>query len=47
MLDDYDDVTCDNGWIVLTPVHPGGAATVRSLLTELGISEADVADVVT
>ncbi|MFM7733941.1 MAG: AbrB/MazE/SpoVT family DNA-binding domain-containing protein, partial [Cyanobium sp.] len=41
---DYFDVVWDNGRIVLTPVHPGGAAAVRSRLAELGISEADVAD---
>lgn len=44
---DYYDVACDNGRIVLTPIHPGAAATVRSRLAELGISEADVTDAVT
>jgi hypothetical protein len=43
---DYYDVTCDNGRIMLTPIHPGAAASVRSRLAELGISEADVADAV-
>jgi hypothetical protein len=43
---DYYDVVCDNGRIVLTPIHPGGAADVRARLAELGISEADVADAV-
>jgi len=44
---DYYDVTCENGRIVLTPLHPGGASAVRSRLRELGITEADVADAVT
>jgi hypothetical protein len=43
---DYYDVACDNGRIVLTPIHPDAAASVRSRLAELGISEADVADAV-
>jgi hypothetical protein len=43
--DDYD-VTCDNGRIVLMPLHPGGATAVRARLAELGISEADVTDAV-
>ena len=43
---DYYDVICEEGRIVLTPVHPGAAAAVRSRLAELGISEADVADAV-
>jgi type II secretory ATPase GspE/PulE/Tfp pilus assembly ATPase PilB-like protein len=43
---DYYDVACDNGRIVLTPIHSGAAASVRSRLAELGISEADVADAV-
>jgi len=43
---DYYDVVCDNGRIVLTPLHPGGAMAVRSRLAELGITEADVADAV-
>ncbi len=43
---DYYDVACDNGRIVLTPIHPGAASSVRSRLAELGISEADVADAV-
>ncbi|MCP9927913.1 AbrB/MazE/SpoVT family DNA-binding domain-containing protein [Cyanobium sp. CH-040] len=43
---DYYDVVCDNGRIVLTPIHPGGAVAVRARLAELGISETDVADAV-
>ncbi|MFM7550984.1 MAG: AbrB/MazE/SpoVT family DNA-binding domain-containing protein [Cyanobacteriota bacterium] len=43
---DYYEVICEDGCIVLTPVHPGAAAAVRSRLAELGISEADVADAV-
>ena len=43
---DYYAVTCANGCIVLTPLHPGGATAVRARLAELGISEADVADAV-
>jgi hypothetical protein len=43
---DYYDVICKEGRIVLTPVHPGAAAAVRSRLAELGISESDVADAV-
>ena len=43
---DYYYVACDNGRIVLTPLHPGGAEAVRRRLAELGISEADVAEAV-
>ena len=43
---DYYDVTCENGRLVLTPLHPGGASAVRIRLRELGITEADVADAV-
>jgi len=43
---DDSDVICENGRIVLTPLHPGGADAVRTRLAELGISEADVADAV-
>lgn len=43
---DYYDVICDNGRIVLTPLHPGGADAVRTGLAELGIGESDVADAV-
>ena len=43
---DYYDVACDNGRIVLTPLHPGGADAVRQRLAELGISEADVEEAV-
>jgi hypothetical protein len=35
---DYYDVICEDGRIVLTPVHPGAAAAVRSRLAELGIA---------
>ncbi len=45
-LADYYDVTCDNGRIVLTPLHPGGASAVRARLRQLGINQADVADAV-
>ena len=41
---DYFDVVCEDGRIVLTPVHPGAAAAVRNRLAGLGIGEADVAD---
>lgn len=43
-LADYYDVVCENGRIVLTPLHPGGAAAVRQRLAELDLNEADVAD---
>ena len=43
---DYYDVVCDSGRIVLTPLHPGGAAAVRQRLAELDLNEADVADAV-
>ncbi|MDM7954448.1 MAG: AbrB/MazE/SpoVT family DNA-binding domain-containing protein [Cyanobium sp. CZS 25K] len=43
---DYYDVATENGRIVLTPVHPAAAANVRARLTELGITEEDVADAV-
>jgi type II secretory ATPase GspE/PulE/Tfp pilus assembly ATPase PilB-like protein len=39
-------VVCDNGRIVLTPLHPGGAEAVRTRLQELGIQEDDVAKAV-
>ena len=42
----YNDVACDNGRIVLTPLHPGGAEADRRRLAALGISEADVAEAV-
>ena len=45
-LADYYDVICENGRIVLTPLHPGGAMAVRTRLRELGITEDDVADAV-
>lgn len=43
---DYYDVVYDNGRIVLTPLHPGGAEAVRTRLAQLGISETDVAEAV-
>ncbi|WP_231594677.1 MULTISPECIES: AbrB/MazE/SpoVT family DNA-binding domain-containing protein [unclassified Synechococcus] len=43
---DYYEAACENGRIVLTPVHPGGAIAVRTRLAEMGITEADVADAV-
>ena len=43
---DYYDVVCDNGRIVLTPLHPGGAAAVRTRLADLGLNEVDVAEAV-
>ena len=42
----YFDVTKENGRIVLTPVRLTRADAVRAKLTELGISEADVAEAV-
>ncbi|QPN57442.1 AbrB/MazE/SpoVT family DNA-binding domain-containing protein [Synechococcus sp. CBW1107] len=45
VADDYD-VACENGRIVLTPVHPEAAAMVRRRLAELGITESAVADAV-
>ena len=42
----YFDVTNENGRIVLTPVRLNRADAVRAKLTELGISEADVAEAV-
>jgi type II secretory ATPase GspE/PulE/Tfp pilus assembly ATPase PilB-like protein len=39
-------VVCEDGRIVLTPVHPGAATEVRRRLSELGLSEADVAEAV-
>ena len=45
-LADYYDVVCDNGRIVLTPLHPGGAAAVRTRLADLGLNEVDVAEAV-
>ena len=41
---EYFHVTTENGRIVLTPVRLTRADAVRAKLTELGISEADVAD---
>ncbi len=42
----YFDVTKEKGRIVLTPVRLHRADAVRAKLTELGISEADVAEAV-
>ena len=41
---EYFHVTTESGRIVLTPVRLTRADAVRAKLTELGISEADVAD---
>ena len=41
---DYFDVVCEDGRIVLTPVHLGASDALRQRLAELGIGEADVAD---
>ena len=43
----YFDVTEDNGRIVLTPVRINRAAAVRAKLTDLGMTESDVAEAVT
>lgn len=43
---EYFDVTGENGRIVLTPVRITRAGAVRAKLAELGLSEADIADVV-
>ena len=43
---EYFDVTNDNGRVVLTPVLLTRPDAVRAKLTELGISEADVAEAV-
>ncbi len=42
----YFDVTKENGKIVLTPVRLTRADSVRAKLSELGITEADVAGAV-
>ena len=39
---EYFDVSRENGRIVLTPVRLARADSVRSKLTEMGISEADI-----
>ena len=43
---EYFDVVVENGRIVLTPVRVNRADAVRAKLAELGLSEKDVADVV-
>ena len=43
---EYFDVTEDNGRIVLTPVRVNRAGAVRAKLSELGITEDDVADAI-
>jgi antitoxin component of MazEF toxin-antitoxin module len=40
------EVTVEDGRIVLTPVQPQSADTVRRKLAELGIDEADIDDAV-
>ncbi|MCY3746553.1 MAG: AbrB/MazE/SpoVT family DNA-binding domain-containing protein [Acidobacteria bacterium] len=42
----YFDVTKENGRILLTPVRLTGADSVRAKLSELGITEGDVAGAV-
>lgn len=44
---DYFELTKENGRIILTPVRLARADAVRAKLTELGISEAEVAGAVT
>ena len=43
---EYFDVTEDNGRIVLTPVRLNRSDGVRAKLSELGITEDDVADAI-
>ena len=43
---DYYDVVCEEGRIVLTPLHPGAADEVRARLEEMGIGEEEVAEAV-
>lgn len=43
---DYFDVTAESGRVVLTPVRLARPDAVRAKLSELGISEADVAEAV-
>ena len=43
---EYFDVTENNGRIVLTPVRVNRAGAVRAKLSELGITEDDVADAI-
>ena len=42
----YFDVTVDNGSIMLTPMRISRADAVRAKLTDLGVTEDDVADAV-
>lgn len=39
-------VEIEDGRLVLVPARPGGAASIRRKLAELGINEADIADAV-
>lgn len=43
---EYFEVTEENGRIVLTPVRFSRASAARAKLTELGLSEADIAEAV-
>lgn len=43
---EYFEVTAENGRIVLTPVRLDRADAVRAKLSEMGITEDDVADAV-
>ena len=43
----YFDVSNENGRIVLTPVNSVTADKVRDKLTELGITESDIASAIT
>jgi hypothetical protein len=43
---EFFDITEENGRIILTPVSPGGAESVRNKLAERGIAEDDVQDAV-
>jgi hypothetical protein len=40
------DVAVEGDRLVLTPARPGAAASVRHKLSELGLTDADVADAV-
>lgn len=39
-------VEVEDGRLVLSPAHPGGAEAVRRKLAEIGIGEADIAEAV-
>ncbi|MGI8906010.1 MAG: AbrB/MazE/SpoVT family DNA-binding domain-containing protein [Candidatus Sumerlaeaceae bacterium] len=39
---EYYEVRTEDGSILLTPVNPRGAASVRTKLEKLGISESDI-----